>query len=252
MPNFQPGKEFGGDFVAGLTDIEKGSLTGLGTFLDAPNVGKLFGVSKQNLIDTIGGRFADPNESPFIKSAINLSKINLRDAIDSARARRGGRGTFFTSEGIEEEGRLTNQSLANLDAVIGNFINQERGRQISSIPLALQADLSENIDIPLQKLGAAQSLGSLSRVVEQARLEAEHQDFLRKQRELGGVVDVGLGVLGPNKAVTPGFTTPITEQNNSLGNILEIISQLNLEKLNTKEGLSGAFKSLPQVLQGVK
>jgi len=249
LNKFIPGEEYSGDFTAPLTDLEETGLGKLGSYLNAPTTGELFGVSKQNLLDTIGGKYANPETSPFIRSATNLSKINLRDAIDASRARRGARGSYFTDAALKEEGDITNKSLAYLDTIIGDFINQERGRQLQAIPQAAALEEYELADAPLKKVTASQTLGSLRRTLEQSDLERRYTDFKRQRDELGGVVDVAQGLYSPRTAASryfPGGTTPDVEQNSTLGTIMDIISKLNLSALSKKgsifEKLAGILK----------
>src|SRR3990167_4893088 len=76
LKNYVPGQKYGGKFTAPLTDIESGGLERLQGLMGATGTGELFDAASQNVLDTLGGKFADPNTSPFIKSMTNLSKMN--------------------------------------------------------------------------------------------------------------------------------------------------------------------------------
>lgn len=227
MGQYTPGKEYGGDFVAPTSEFEQTGLGRLRQFLGAPETGELFGATKQNILDTVGGKFADPASSPWIKAMTNLSKMNLADAISTSRRGAGARGSFFTDSAIREEGRITDRSLANMDAIVGDFINQERGRQLQAAPIAAGLEQYENLDLPLQRISASQTQGALPRILEQAELEAQYKDFGRKQTELAGVPAAAQNYFGTRVPQIPSYTNPVVEENNTLGNILQAISRLN-------------------------
>lgn len=231
LSQYQPGKEFGGDFVAPTSEAENTGLARLNQFLAAPELGELFEGTKQNVLDTVGGKFVNPAESPFIQSMINLSKMNLQDAIDASRASAGSRGTYFTKSAMEGENRLRERTQNFLDTQIGSFINQERDRQLKASPLALALEQYSKMDVPLRKIGASQTYGSLPRLIEQAGLESEYQDFLRTQTELAGVPGAAQSLFGTQTPNIPSYTTPVVQSNNTLGNIIEMISKLNLSNL---------------------
>jgi hypothetical protein len=199
LKQFTPGKDFPGDLVVDKpSEFENIGLGLLGDFITKSPTGALFDAAKGQLMSTLQGDFADPATSPFIKSITTLANQNLQDQIDQTRARRGARGTFFTRAGIQEESRLTERTLNALNAVIGDFQNQERGRQLTAVPLAESLERFGSVDTPLKQIQAATTIGSLPRILEQASLEADYQDFLRKQSELGAVPALGNAVFSRN------------------------------------------------------
>ena len=228
LNQYQPGKEYTGDFTAGLTGTESTGLNRLNQFLAAPDLGELFKTTKQNVLDTVGGKFSDPNQSPFIQSMVNLSKMNLQDSIDQSRRSAGSRGAYFTKSAIQDENRLRERTNTGLDSIVGDFINQERGRALNASNLAMGLEKYENLDVPLAKVASSQEYGSLPRLIEQADLESRYNDFTRKQGELAGVPSAAGSVFGNNTPYQPSYTNPIVQSNNTLGNILSIISKLNV------------------------
>lgn len=223
LKNYQPGKAYSGDFTADLTGAENTGLAQLNQFLSAPNTGELFKSANQNILDTVSGKFSDPAASPFIQAMTNLSKMNLQDSIDASRRSAGSRGTYFTKSAIEGENRLRERANTGLDAVIGDFINQERGRQQTANSQALAFDKYANFDAPLSKVTASQTLGSLPRLLEQADLEAQYADFQRQQNELSGVPSTAQSLFNSSTPYIPSYTTPVVQKNNTLGNIMDII-----------------------------
>lgn len=245
LGQYQPGKEYGGDFVAGMSDSESTGMNRLNQFLGAPELGELFNTTKQGILDTVGGKYADPNTSPFIKSMINLSNMNLNDSINASRRGAGARGSYFSESAIRDENSLRERANVGLDTVVGNFVNQERDRQLKASPIAAALDQYENFDAPLAKIGASQQYGALPRMLAQAQLEAEYSDFNRKQDELSGVVGTAQNLFGTNTPQRPAYTNPIVQENNTLGNILGMISKLNLGAIGGKgdiwSKLAGVF-----------
>lgn len=254
LSQYQPGKAYGGQFSAGMTGAESTGLDQLNNFLAAPGLGEAFNVANQNVMDTAGGKYADPNTSPFINSMVNLSRMNLQDSIDQSRRSAGSRGTYFTKSAIEGENRLRERANTGLDAVVGDFINQERGRSLTAANTALAFDKYKNMDIPLSKIDASQSYGSLPRMLEQADLERQYGDFFRQQGELSGVPQAANSLFGQNTPYQPAYQTPIVQQNDAFGNILSIISKLNLGGINnpdpTKIDNRSIWDKLGTVLKG--
>lgn len=225
LPAFEPGAGYGGKFTAGETPFETTGLNILDKYLGGADTGELFGAGKQQILDTLGGKFADPNQSPFIKSMIALSKMNLTDQINAARGRRGARGTYYTEEGLREEGRLGERTQNLLNTIIGQFIEGERGKMFEAAPLAQGMDEYENVIAPLKKVTASQTLGSLRRLIEQADLEHQYQDFVRKRREMAMPLDAASLLMQSRPGGGGTLQAPITESN-PLAGILNQIAPL--------------------------
>ncbi len=234
LSQYQPGAAAPVDFsiLGQETGYENTGLNRLQQFLGAPELSGLFDTTQQNLMDTLSGKFADPMQSPFIQAMTNLSRMNLNDSIDASRRSAGSRGSYFTRSAMEGENRLRERANTGLDAVIGDFINQERGRQLQASPLALALEKYKTLDVPLSKIGASQEFGGLPRLLDASQLEAQYQDFQRKQTELSGTVGTAQSLYGTQTPMIPSYTNPQVQQNNTLGNILGMISKLNLGALS--------------------
>jgi hypothetical protein len=245
LKNFQPGSPYGGQFTAGSTGLEKTGLDQLKALLAGPATGNLFAGGAGEIQKTLSGFYADPSKSPFIQAATKMAKTQLGDLTDAARARRGARGTYFTSDALTEERNLAQNTLTNLQAVIGQFIEGERGRQFSAADKALDFDKYQNLTAPLTRIEGSQSLGGLERIIEQNDLEARYNEFKRQQTEKQVPLTAAQDLFGGASRLPSGVVTPQTVQNNSLGNILDIVSKLNLKSLGGKgsmiEKLSGVF-----------
>ena len=246
LPQFAPGEAYGGAYTAGVTPYERTGLGLLGDFLGTPTTGGLYGAGKQQLLETLGGTYADVGKSPWIRSMINLSKMNLSDLINAARAQRGARGTYFTEEGIREEGDITQRTLANLDALIGQFVESERGRQYGAVGPALQYEQYGGITAPLAKIGAAETYGSLERLIEQAGLEAKYKDYQRRRKEMAMPISAMQGLAGGTQFPST-LQAPQIEQTSTLQNILNMIGKLKWSSLG---GQGNIWSKLGGLFQG--
>ena len=224
--NFVPGEGYSGKFTAGATDLENMGLDQLKGLLGSPATGDLFAAGKQQILDTLGGKYADPNQSPFIKSMIGLSKMNLSDLTNEARAKRGARGTYYTSDALNEESKLNERTLNYLNSVVGDFTKNERQNMLGAATTAQNMDQYRNLTAPLTKIGASQTYGSLLRTIEQSDLEAKYNDFVRQRQEQAMPLQVMQGLAGQQPFIT-NYTAPTTQSNNTLGNIMDLISKLN-------------------------
>ena len=205
LKNYAPGEAYKGNMtVTAPSMFEQMGLGILGNTLSKPATGDLYNSAKGNIMDTLSGKFADPATSPFIQAATQLSKQNLQDQITTERGQRGARGTYFTKAGINAEGQLGERTQNNLNAIIGDYINQERGRQQQAVPMA-QGLEQYAMDAPLKQVGASQTMGSLPRMLEQSQLDRMYQDYTRQRSELAGIPQVGSSVF--NKAIPYGISS---------------------------------------------
>lgn len=253
LQQYQPGQEYTGDFVAGLSDAEKTGQSQLADLLASPDTGELYDASKRNVLDTLGGRYADPSQSPFIRSMINLSKMNLQDEIDTSRRSAGARGTYFSKSAIQDEGRLRERTQNNLNSLVGQYIDNERNRQTNAVQQALNLEKYGTLDVPLSKIDAASTYGSLPRVVQQAQLEAQYQDFVRQQNEFGGVSGAAQGLYSTN--VPYGVKSITTKKPSAFmsiaGEVSPFIGSYNTHQYGydvNQSSVSDALKALAKII----
>lgn len=196
LKSYTPGEAYGGKLsVTDPSSFEQMGLGELGKLLGGPATGELYGAAKGQVMDTLGGRYSNPETSPFIQSFQKLAGQNLQDQITTARGQRGARGSYFTRAGLQEESRLTERTQNTLNSLIESFINQERGRQQAAVPQAQQLEEYGNLTAPLKRVAASQSFGSLPRLLEQSDLERKYSEFQRQRQELSTVPSIGTGVL---------------------------------------------------------
>jgi len=226
MGDFVPGETYPGSFTAEKTPYETTGLNWLSQYLNAPATGDLFGAAKSQVMDTLSGKYADPESSPFIRSMKNIAQTELQDAINETRARRGARGSFFHSEGLTEERELTNRTLNNLNALIGQFIDTERGRMAEAVPQAQQLEQYESM-APLAKTEASQTYGALDRILEQNELEAQYNEWTRARAEKTMPLETTMGLYQtPVQFGIRDWQMPEREGTNTFGNIMNIIPKI--------------------------
>lgn len=239
---FTPGQAYTGQMSAGATPSENNSQAILQKFLQGGLTGGLYDQAAGQVSDTLSGKYANPAQSPYIQAITDLAGRNLNDQIDQSRAGAGARGNFFSTASGAQENKLRGDTLANLNAVIGDFANQERGRQFSAVPLAQQLDQYKNVNLPLSQIEAGSTFGSLNRTLEQADYERQYQDFLRQRGEKTDALGMAQGQYQSN---TPygikdySLTSPNIQSNNTLGSIMDIIGKLNFSSM----GGSGSILS---------
>ena len=205
---YKPGESFGGQLsVKDPTAIEKMGLGELGTLLGKPATGDAFAAGKAQIMDTLAGKYADPSTSPFIQSFSKLAGQNLQDSINTARGQRGARGTYFTKAGLQEESRLGERTQNVLNTLIGEFMNTERGRQLSAATTAKSFDEYET-DASLKRVGASQTFGALERTLEQASLERNYNAWLNQRSELKAIPGVGQSLFGTQVPTVTSTTSP--------------------------------------------
>lgn len=201
-PQYQPGKAYSGNFTAPASRFERRGLDEFLTqYLDQPLVTPNLRQSQQYYQDTLGGGF-DPGSSEYYQALRGELDYNSRGAIDAFNAELGSRGKFFSSEALEKTGDITAQTSIAKDKILQELAREERGykeRAAANAP-GLEKFIS---GIPLERAGAATTVGALPRILEQADLESLYKDFLRRQGELGDVVGKGSGITSNLEAFYP-------------------------------------------------
>jgi hypothetical protein len=181
LSSYDPAASYGGTLSAGATSQETQSLEILQKYLDSANTGELFGAGKQQILDTLAGKYANPETSPYIQSQTALAGQNLQDSINQSRLGAGARGNYYSTAAMRGEGDLRERTQNTLNSIIGTFLQNERQNQLGAATTAQSMDQYENVTTPLAKVAAAQSYGSLNRILEQADLDRQYNEWSRKQ-----------------------------------------------------------------------
>jgi len=186
LNKYNPGEQYSGKYAAPMSSGENQAMSRFQQMFNSSNTGNLFGLAKKELEKTLTGGY-DPASSPYYTSMKDAGKRNLTESIDTTRARRGARGTFYTKEGIQEEGDITSKFNENLNTILGSLSETERQRMFSAVPQAASLDQYENMTIPMttaQNLGQA---GAVQRMIQQTELEEKYNEFVRGRGELSEI-----------------------------------------------------------------
>lgn len=232
LPQFTPGKDFAGDFVAPLSGFEQQGLGFLQKFLDQPDQTPLLKSAQNELQQTFDTKRFDPKIGDFYRLLREEAGINQRDSIDTINRNLAGAGQFFTGERLRQTREAGTRTSNFLNQQLAQLGERERDRRLNIIPQALQVDQAVTT-APLRKTEAATKFGALPRQIEQANLEAVYQDFLRKQNELANVLAQARGGSGqPLKTI--GINAPQgTGTTDFLGPILQKSLPLLIEQAPT-------------------
>jgi hypothetical protein len=181
LSSYDPAASYGGTLSAGATSQETQSLEILQKYLDSANTGELFGAGKQQILDTLAGKYANPETSPYIQSQTALAKQNLQDSINTSRLGAGARGNYYSTAAMKDESSLQERTQNTLNSIIGTFLQNERQNQLGAATTAANMGKYEDMTAPLMKVEAGQTYGSLNRVLEQADLDRQYNEWSRKQ-----------------------------------------------------------------------
>lgn len=226
LPQYQPGKPYGGPLSAGISPQETRSMDFLTQYLNQPETpGQGFRLGSEELRKTFEDSY-DPRTSTYYSGLRDEAARNTEEQIDTQRRRQAARGTFFTEGAARDEMRTRDVTSNYLTQILGNLYEKERDRRFQALPLALQYEQAEQgqRNVPLQKAAAGQQYGSLTRVLEQADYERRYREFQRQQGELGEVPGQALGYFGT--PVTFGAKTqygpsPFAEVMQAIGPIIQ-------------------------------
>ncbi len=219
VPQYVPGEAYGGQLSAQMTPFEKTGLDVLSGYMDAPNIGNAFTAGKGQIMDTLSGKYMSPETSPFLQAMNRMGQRTLADQISQSRAGAGARGTFFGSQAMNQENLLRENMANSLNALTGQFIQNERQNMLGAVPQAMGIDEYESVLAPLKKVASSQTLGNLQRVLEQSDLERKYQEFTRQRTEKALPIQAGLSLMNTGYSGSGG-TMNAPQQGNSLMNLL--------------------------------
>ncbi len=194
LPQYDPGKEWGGQYSAPLTRPEVKSTSLLNQYLDSSPTGTNYDAASRQLQATLSGGY-NPSTSPFYDSMRQASQVALQDQLDASRRDAGARGSYFTEGAQRDESRLRSDANNQLNQVLGQIYEAERQRQFQGIGLGKELDAYQNLARTGQ-IQAGMNYGSLERTVQDADLAARYNDFMRQQQERAAVPGIAQNLAG--------------------------------------------------------
>ena len=208
----QPMAGYPGQTVAGMTGAEQTSQDLLSQYLQAP-VNPLLTQASEILSSTMG-RMTPEAMASFWETNIapqqeRLFREQTMPGVKEAWAGPGGGG--YWSSGRASAQQRAGEVFGEQQATgLGNTImrGQEFGAQLA--PIAMQ--LGEYLDkLPVQKAEIAQALGSLPRVLEQAQMTSDFNEWMRLRPENSPYIQLMMQFIGLDTqypVITPGEDNP--------------------------------------------
>lgn len=188
---YKPGQPYNQPLTAPMSGFENQGLGSLQSYMDSNLMTPNLRSAQDYLTQTIAGGF-DPKTSPYYAPLRDTAEYNRKMAIKNLNADLGGRNQFFTSEAVNKTGDVEAQSAIGLNNAMATLAGQERNRQDAAVQAAPNFE-SFISGLPLQKTAAGLGPGSLPRTLQNSDLEAQYQDFLRKQKEGQDVLTAAQG-----------------------------------------------------------
>jgi len=200
------GEPYPGPLVAALSEFEETGLGGLREFLGKPlpTEGKLYTSAVDEILRTLEGEY-DPAESEYYQAYRTGVMRELEEAKDRLAAVTSARDKYFGGGRIATTGEMEETAIGELAMISAQLAERERERRIGAVPQALGlAEYGEAA--PAQRVAISQQLGALPRLIEQAEMDAEYQEWVRALSDLGISLDVatGLATYQPTAVATGG------------------------------------------------
>lgn len=189
------GKPYGGQMTAPMSEYETMGLKGLGEYLSEPlpTESNLFGMTTEELENTLSGKTYDPATGPYYEAYRTNVMRELKQAKDRIAARSSGRDQFFGGGRMDQEREVEEGAMGSMAQTLGSLYENERMNRLNAVPMALnQMGWAENV--PQSRIAASQALGALPRQIEQAELTARYQDFVRQLQDMGMSLQAAVGM----------------------------------------------------------
>jgi len=180
------GQPYTGQMTAPMSEYEELGLKSLGDMLKQPmpTESKLFGLTSEELEKTMGGKEYDPSSGQYYEAFRTNLMRELQQAKDRIAQRSSARDAYFGGGRMQQEREVEEGAMGSLAQELGRLYEAERTRRLGAVPLSLQ-QMGWAEQVPMQRVAAAEELGALPRLIEQADLSARYSDFLRTLQELG-------------------------------------------------------------------
>lgn len=206
------GEPYQGPLTAALSEFEEAGLMGLGEYLQSPigTEGILYQSAEDEILKTLQGEAYDPASGPYYQAYRNQIMRELEEAKDRLAARASAGDKFFGGGRIATEGEMEESALGQLAVTLGGMAERERERRLGAVPRALEMTQYGEV-APVQRMATAFQFGQLPRLIEQAEMDAEYQEWIRALNDLGIALDTatGLATYQPRTALvsTEGYMT---------------------------------------------
>jgi len=209
----QPGPAFTGERVAPLSPLQQTGLQKAQQFANQP-IPQAFGLAQSEFVRQLTPQ--DPANTFLFKAVQEGARRNLRQSIDQISDISGGTGRAFSGARLEQESKAVEGTTINLNQILGQLALEQERQRISAAE-RLPGIAQQIAEFPLQQAAAATQFGEIPRGLEQAQLDADFQEFIRRFVEEPQNVSnlanqfIGLGAPQPITTVTPGQASPFSQ-----------------------------------------
>lgn len=219
------GTEYKGPLIAALSEFEETGLAGLKDWLggELPTEGVMYKSAADEILKTLSGEEYDPAKGEYYQAYRTGVMRELEEAKDRLAARASAGDKLFGGGRIATEGELEESAVGDLALVLGQLAERERERRLGAVGPALGLTQYEEA-APLARVAASQQFGELPRLIEQAEMDAEYQEWMRALNDLGIALDTatGLATYQPSYFLkTTGGTKQWTQD---VGTVLSLMS----------------------------
>lgn len=189
------GEEYQGPLIAALSEFEEKGLASLGEYLGTPlgTEGELYQSAVDEILKTLQGEEYDPVSGEYYKAYKTEMGRQIVEAKDRLAARASAGDKFFGGGRLKVEGEIEESALGQIALVLGELQERERERRLGAVPRALELTRYGE-EAPIQRVAVSQTLGALPRLIEQAEMDADYQEWLRALNDLGIALDTATGL----------------------------------------------------------
>ena len=216
----QPGKKYGGEMVAPMSEAENKSMSFLKDYGNY-NLGtdQTFQNAKTEVNKTLTDQY-DPTTSPYYQAVKAEAARGLSDTNEQIKSDAAGGGRYFSGARMEQQREAGTDVQNKMNTIMGDLAMQERQNKLGVIPQAMALSGKEQ-NQGLEKADAFQRYGSLPRTIQQAKDQSQLDDWLRSEYQYP--MQIGAMASGVQQA-------PLYQQNNptigqslgqGTGNVLE-------------------------------
>ncbi|MDD4924282.1 MAG: hypothetical protein PHF74_05555 [Dehalococcoidales bacterium] len=176
---------YSGQLSAGFTETEKAALQAIGAYQPS----ELYGAGKENILATLRGDY-NPITSPYYAAMRKSLLSEGEQAVTSAQQNANLYGGLSSTGMANVESKARAQTANDINTILGQLYETERGRQTNAAGQALQYE-----QYPLTTAQTQLQAGGYERGVNQEALDRQHQEFIRQLTALGIPLEVIMNLI---------------------------------------------------------
>jgi len=167
-----PYQPYGGETVAPMSGLEQTAYSRLQALLGDTG---LYDLAKGEIGKTLGGGY-DAYKSPYYRSLREGALREEQESINRLRRRALKGGTLYGTPSAMQEATLRARTSTGLAQILGGLQERERGRMVSELGMIPSIQ-----QIPYTQAAYGFRYGALPRMLEQAKLDKQMEEWLRSQ-----------------------------------------------------------------------